>query len=175
MKELAGRLGWCSEKFCPGIPFHFTHTIQRLYVHVVMEPECSDWHLYEVLQCNRIGQLGEGCFSLIKGDNKLVFSKGDAGSSVLLWEISQTNLLVIGTLTGGPVSHHLKTVSHRNDVTGWLIGKDSVARKGSIYRDKGILRDPRSSLYGHFILFSHIVPLAVWAKEQAQTQLCWLH
>lgn len=109
---------------------------------------------------------------MIKGGNKLVFSKGDAGSSVLLWEISQTNLLVIGTWTAGPVSHHLKIVSHRNDVTGWLIGKDSAARKGSIYRDKGILRDPRSSLLGHFILFSYTVPLALWAKEQAQAQLC---
>lgn len=102
---------------------------------------------------------------MIKGGNKLVFSKGDAESSVLLCKIGQTNLLVIETLTTGPVSHHLKIVSHRNDVTGWLIGKDSVARRGSIYRDKGILRDPRSSLHGHFIQFSHIVPLAVWAKE----------
>lgn len=35
-----------------------------------------------------------------------------------------------------------------------------------------MLTDPRSSLHGHFIRFSHIVPLAVWAKEQAQAQLC---
>lgn len=108
---------------------------------------------------------------MIKGGNKLVFSKGDAESSVLLWEISQTSLLVIGTLTAGSVSHHLKIVSHRNDVTSWPIGKDSVARKGIICKDEGILRDPRSSLHGHFIQFSHVVPLAVWAKEQAQAQL----
>lgn len=78
-----------------------------------------------------------GCFNLIKGGNKLVFSKGDAESCVLLLEISQTNLLVIGTLTGGPVSHHLKIVSHRNNVISWLIGKDSVPVRGTSIEAKG--------------------------------------